>query len=258
MKLFKVMYPQAFDERPEFAMGIHFGMSSNSGRQLEKEDAFVIFNGTFAVRVEDIYRATQPIPTAFYDEMESFVDEDIEVELGQGGFADDVSYEEPDQKARWTIAEQRLDLVPCENVEFISDILLLPEWTRQRLRRHGRLHGSPPFRGESRAGQQFVRFSRFYADRRITSRGGLLPGTFATSKLDAQIVLTALTAVGHYALPSIAPPIYRFEIVPPPLTYLYYGTVSPAFGQSGGGTEIEFYRGVSDGAVSGPLMLPYL
>jgi hypothetical protein len=83
----------------------------------------------------------------------------------------------------------------------------------------------------------------------------LVPGTFATSSHDAAHVSTALTVVGRYALPSIQAPRFQFDIIPPPLTDLYYGTVSPAFGQSGGGTEIEFWRGAADGSVSGPSML---
>lgn len=233
----------AFDERPELAMGFHFAVPRGRVHQIQPQDAFIVFNGTIGVRIGDLLDANEPLPA------NALRQDYVAGEETEGFPLGDVQ--------EWRGFET-VDLYPCDDVDLLARALYLPEWSRQRFMRRGEVHGSPPFRGQTRAGQAFVRFSCFALDRRITRHGGLLPGSFATSKLDGETVHTALTAVGHYALPSIAPPVYRFEIVPPPLTDLYYGTVSPAFGQSGGGTEIEFFRGVPDGAVSGPLMMPYM
>jgi hypothetical protein len=244
--------PVVFDERPELAMGIHFAVPGARSRQARPQDTFIVFNGTIGVRVADLSEATEPLPMSVFAPNES----DSAEEWEGGDRLKEKIIHQSVREGRWKV--DLVDLHPSDDVELLIRVLDLPEWSRRRFIKRGEIHGSPPFRGRSRAGQVFVRFSRYILDRRITANGGLLPGTFATSKLDAQVVNTALTAVGHYALPSVAPPIYRFEIVPPPLTDLYYGTVSPAFGQSGGGTEIEFFRGVPDGAVSDPLMIPYL
>jgi hypothetical protein len=234
-KIFWVENPARFDESAELAMGLHFAVERDKSERanLQDGDAYLVFNGFIGVRVRDVLYSNSPI--RFYPDLGVSKQED-----------------------HWILSEERLDLQPNENVEFLIRILRLPEWSQERFRQHGRVHGSPPFFGRTSAAAQFVRFSAFSNDRRITPSLGLLPGTYATSKLDADMIPTALTVVGHYALPTILPPVYRFQIVPPPLTEYYYGTVSPAFGQSGGGTEIEFFRGVQDGAVSGPLMIPYL
>lgn len=242
------MESERFDARPEFGMGLHVATPRRRSQvRSEREDVFVVFNGSVGVTIEDIQAATSPLPITFVDREEPSL-----------SFTSLPSRDARDELGGWRLMEEELDLDVCDDVEILARLVNSPAWSLERLRHHGRLHGSPPFSGQTRAGQCYVRFSRFLADRRVTPRGGLLPGTFVTSQLDADTVSTALTAVGHYALPSIAPPLYRFTIVPPPLTDMYYGTVSPAFGQSGGGTEIEFHRGVPDGAVSGPSMLPYL
>ncbi len=248
MRICKVENPITFDERPELAMGIHFAVPRVRTGEGRTEEAFIVFNATIGVRVVDILQATEPLPVNLFSQREAEPNAPFPEEVVR----------QSDRGGRWVFERDHVDLRPCDDIELLIQVLHLPEWSRQRFVRRGEIHGSPPFQGQSRSGQAFVRFSSFLLDRRITTNGGLLPGTFATSKLDAQMVPTALTVVGHYALPSIAPPIYRFEIVPPALTDLYYGTVSPSFGQSGGGTEIEFFRGIPDGAVSGPLMIPYL
>ena len=226
-----VQYPKYFDECPEFGMGMHFGTSDGSFKnKLENAGLFVVFNSVFAVRVEELESAEL---LSLFNKTRDF----FEVER--------------------SLPEKRyVQIRPCEDNDVIDKHLNFTMSHKRRLKSQGHIHGSPPFTGHSASAQRFVRFSAFPNDRRITARDGLLPGTFATSHTDASSVHTALSAVGHYALPNITAPQFRFEISPPPLTDLYYGTVSPNFGQSGGGTEIEFYRGVADGSVSGPSMIP--
>ena len=228
MNILAVSNRQIFDDCAEFAMGIHIGRrrKEQMSRTPARESIFIVFNGTFAASVADIEISNSKLGD--FPVKEGFIGEALET----------------------------IELVPCEDIGQVGEMLGLSRWYLRRLTHQGHVHGSPPFSGCTTNGQSFVRFSAFHDDRRVTARGGLLPGTHSTSFTDASSVLTALTAVGHYALPSMAAPQYRFEILPPPLTDIYYGTVSPNFGQSGGGTEIEFYRGVADGHVSGPTMIP--
>lgn len=104
--------------------------------------------------------------------------------------------------------------------------------------------------------ESFRRFSAFRNDRRITPNKGLVPGTYATTAQDAQHVQDGSTAVERYALPNPAPAIYRFRIDLREKTRIQRGRVKPAFGHRGGGVEVIFPQGTSDGTVSLDTVLP--
>lgn len=107
------------------------------------------------------------------------------------------------------------------------------------------------------AGEAFKRFSAFANDRRVTAKMGLLAGTFATTKEDAEAnVKTGADAVIRYALPSSAPASNVFTIAPPFDTDLKRGTTQPANNQVGGGVEVIFINGSPDGTVTGPAKIP--
>ena len=91
----------------------------------------------------------------------------------------------------------------------------------------------------------FHRYSAFKSDRRINSlTGDFLPGTYATTESEVPFVPTGFVAVGRFALPNTLPASYRYTILAPAGTYTLFGTVAPAFGQSGGGVEAFFPNGV--------------
>jgi hypothetical protein len=107
------------------------------------------------------------------------------------------------------------------------------------------LHGSPPFFGQTTAPTSgFSRFSAFRNDRRRLPNGDVA-GTYATSSGDAAMVPSGTAAVGRYALPSPMPAVFRSDFVVGPGVALRFGTVAPMFGQSGGGSEVEFVNGVA-------------
>lgn len=107
------------------------------------------------------------------------------------------------------------------------------------------------------AGEIFKRFSAFANDRRVTAGKGLLAGTFATTKEDADAnVKTGTDATARYALPNPAPASNVFTINPPQDTDLQRGTVQPANNQPGGGVEVIFVNALADGTVSGPATIP--
>jgi len=107
------------------------------------------------------------------------------------------------------------------------------------------------------ADEVFKRFSAFVNDRRITQGKGLLAGTFATTKEDADTnVKTGTDAVARYALPNPAPASNVFTITPPGDIDLRRGTTQPAYNQPGGGVEVIFVNGSPDGTVSGPAKIP--
>jgi len=103
----------------------------------------------------------------------------------------------------------------------------------------------------------FKRFCAYVNDHRITAGKGLTPGTFATTKEDADAnVKTGTDAVARYALPNSRPASNVFTISPAKDTELKRGTAQPAYNQPGGGVEVIFVIGLPDGTVSGPVTIP--
>ena len=95
------------------------------------------------------------------------------------------------------------------------------------------------------ANRTFFRFSAFNPDRRVDPlTGSFLPGTYAATESEVPFVPTGFVAVGRFALPNNLPASYRYEIEAPVGTSVDFGTVAPAFGQSGGGVEAYFANAV--------------
>ena len=115
--------------------------------------------------------------------------------------------------------------------------------------------GKPATEGEieeTKKNEIFKRFTSYRNDRRITARGGLIRGTYATTEEDARNVNTGKEAVEIYALPNPNPAKYRFTIEPEEDTNIQKGKVQPAFGHKGGGVEVIFVDGTTDNTVTGP------
>jgi hypothetical protein len=92
--------------------------------------------------------------------------------------------------------------------------------------------------------EEFIRFSAFLNDKRITKDKGLVPGTFATTFEDAKYCLDRqIDPVARYALPSTKAVKYAFQIEPPARIEVKRGIVQPANDQPGGGDEVEFING---------------
>jgi len=106
-------------------------------------------------------------------------------------------------------------------------------------------------------GEVFKRFSPYPNDRRVTAGRGLVAGTFATTREDADAhIKTGVDAVVRYALPEDKPASNVFTIRPAADTDLQRGTVAPANNQPGGGVEVIFVIGLPDGTVTGPITIP--
>ena len=104
----------------------------------------------------------------------------------------------------------------------------------------------------------FARLSAFPKDHRVTSRGGLVSGTYATTVDDLRLVPSGFAAAGRYALPNPAAARYVYLVVPGNGHDIDGGTVRPAHNQAGGGVEVEFVKGVPDGSVFRPYIIPEL
>jgi hypothetical protein len=70
-------------------------------------------------------------------------------------------------------------------------------------------------------------------------------------------VTSGFGAVGRFALPSLSPACWRWELRPPPAIMFRCGASVPPYRQSGGGVEAEFPAGfVNVGAIASPVILP--
>lgn len=100
------------------------------------------------------------------------------------------------------------------------------------------------------ADRKFHRFSAFKPDRRVTSTGDFVPGTYAVPESELPFLPTGFAVVGRLALPSPLPASHHYEITAKSGTVVDFGTVAPAYGQAGGGVEAYFARGVTNAAGS--------
>jgi hypothetical protein len=60
------------------------------------------------------------------------------------------------------------------------------------------------------------------------------------------VVPTGFMAVRRFALPVNLPASHHYEIMAPVGIHVDFGTVAPAFGQSGGGVEAYFAKAVAN------------
>ena len=105
----------------------------------------------------------------------------------------------------------------------------------------------------------FHRFSAFNPDRRVDPlTGDFIPGTYAATESEVPFVPSGFAAVGRFALPNNLPASHHYVIEAPAGIAVEFGTVTPAFGQAGGGVEAYFQSAVKNQQVppTSPSRLP--
>jgi hypothetical protein len=85
----------------------------------------------------------------------------------------------------------------------------------------------------------FCRYIRSLPDNRYSAAGSLSAKTYLTTRLDSAYANSGFAAVGRFALPMPLPASHVVEYELPAGTLIEVGTVSPLFGQAGGGVEIR-------------------
>jgi|GEM_PF-1872197 len=129
------------------------------------------------------------------------------------------------------------------NKEFITSLgksLIITQNTKFTAKSNDKF---PEFAYLTKSGDEFRRLSAFKDDKRISENGSLQAGSYATSVSDLTVVPSGVAAVGRYALPNRFAACYIYQIIPPPGTLVYFGTVKPNYGLCGGGVEIYFPNG---------------
>lgn len=122
------------------------------------------------------------------------------------------------------------------------------------------VYGHLPFQGVCTEGDVFYRFESSPTGWRIDQKAGMVAGgTFGCPPSELPLIPTGLAAVARYALPSVLPARWRYEIRPEPGTRFFYGASVPLYGQSGGGVEVMFPDAFQNvGPIANPVVMPEL
>ncbi len=104
----------------------------------------------------------------------------------------------------------------------------------------------------------FYRYEHFPKSRRVdASTLKISPGTFASPISENNFISSGFGAVARFALPSLLPAVYRYEIQPDHNTDINCGASVPLYGQAGGGVEIEFVHGANNRcSIADPVYIP--
>jgi len=121
-------------------------------------------------------------------------------------------------------------------------------------------YGHLPFTAHTGPEDVFYRWEPYPRSRRIDQgTSSVLPGTYGAPYSETQFVPTGFSAVARFALPSLFPARWRWEIQPVAGTIIRCGASVPMYGQSGGGVEVLFPRGCRcRGPIANPVLIPMM
>jgi hypothetical protein len=160
------------------------------------------------------------------------------------------------------------DLLPVDaNIHFRFlldpfDPATTPRGPKPSMSSSGRplVHGHLPFTGHTTQGTVFFRAEPFPRSRAIDPKGGRVSagqGLYGFPPSECPFIPTGFAAVGRYALPNVAPSIFRWELRPPANILYSAGASVPLFGQAGGGVEICIEADFDNvGHIANPVVLP--
>jgi hypothetical protein len=146
-----------------------------------------------------------------------------------------------------TLETASVSLVPKS---FLLERRTLSENKERYKHRHSGDKGAKDNPKESADGNEiFVRLSAYINDKRIDfEKKKLKKGSYTTTQLDyMDCVKYSDDPVDRYALPNDDQIEWAFYIRPERIDELQRGIVQPAFGHDGGGWEVFFENGTSDG-----------
>lgn len=122
------------------------------------------------------------------------------------------------------------------------------------------IFGHLPFKAKTLADTVIYRWEAYPTSRRIDLVAKTIAkDTYAAPASEVPFAPTGFAAVARFALPSLMPACYRYELQPDPNTDIECGASVPLYGQSGGGVEVKFVAQTNNrGAIANPVVLPAL
>jgi len=120
------------------------------------------------------------------------------------------------------------------------------------------VYGHLPYLATTGKDDVFYRCEPFPTSRRVLpGPRRITAGTFAAPISELPFMTTGFSILGCYAIPSLVPACYRWEIQPPAGAPVACGLSVPLYGYGGGGVEVEFTRAaINRGQIANPVLLP--
>lgn len=126
------------------------------------------------------------------------------------------------------------------------------------------VYGHLPFNATTLPETIIYRWEFYPTSRRINrttnpANPTIAQDTYAAPASEVPFAPTGLGAVARFALPSLLPACYRYELQPVASTPIECGAAVPLYGQSGGGVEVKFTKLTTNRcAIADPVILPAL
>lgn len=238
-----------FDRKPEYSMGLQIAV-----RKDDQDQTTLILYGRIALMLDSELDADLRALRGHFAGAEQLSPHDYARELeGWTGRLDrDDQHFDPEalKSLQGRAAQSALQLVHLGPVATNA----APPMARTRP------YGHLPFKGVCNGNDVFYRYEAYPNSRRINlATNRVARGTYAAPASEAPFTPTGLSAVGRFALPSLLPACWRYELRPGRNKPIRYGASVPLFGQSGGAVEVIFDQTFQNqGSIANPLILPIL
>jgi hypothetical protein len=256
-----------FDDAPELMMGIQIGLlQQDQARPLRERTIYLVIGGQIAM------------PVAGPDAGDPSLAVDIESISEQPWMKEDLPYlQAREMFDRWRSVHVFSGVVPPHRAGGLDDDdigLLSSNRTilGYILNPYGYLPPTPPrpshvfghllFSGSTEDNDVFYRYEHWPSSRRVmraTSAHYVLANTYCAPFSEAPFAPTGFAAVGRFALPTLTPAKWRYELKPQKGFTFRCGACVPLYGQAGGGVEAMFVKDTpNDGPIANPVVLPPL
>ena len=251
MRLFRVTNPDIFDGTREEAMDVHFAAAANS----DGGPLYVVVGGRVAIDVSD------GVPIDSYLDR-SWLKSDIPFETRESLFGE------------WLRELPPLRLEPKSSDQFIRRVMIWHEANREGPPVFAyivgpflplpppplppsSIYGHLPFGAMTANDSVIYRWEAFPTSRRIDRTAMTIArDTYAAPSSEIPFAPTGFGAVARFALPSLLPACFRWELQPVP-TLIECGASVPLHGQSGGGVEVRFPKLTTNRCpFANPVLLP--
>jgi hypothetical protein len=124
------------------------------------------------------------------------------------------------------------------------------------------IYGHLPFASKTMPDTVIYRWEAYPTSKRIDRSANppsITKDTYAAPASEAPFAQTGFAAVARFALPSLMPACFRYELQPIAGTPFECGAAVPLYGQSGGGVEVKFTSKTDNRCpIADPIMLPPL
>jgi len=124
------------------------------------------------------------------------------------------------------------------------------------------IYGHLPFKATTYPETIIYRWEAYPTSLRIDVKANpptIAPDTYAAPASEVPFALTGFAAVARFALPSLKPACFRYELQPVAGTTIECGAAVPLYGQSGGGVEVKFPTLTKNRCpIANPTLLPEL